>query len=98
MTSWLTLPNPQPQHFPVRIFKEAGEEETAAYTFYNLANDLRSAYRFRAAKRYLNRARHIAEKHKIEGLLKGIRLLEMSIKARNRDTPNYAAGERRAEG
>jgi hypothetical protein len=78
-----------------RIFKSAGEDKTAAYAFYNLANNLRSAYRFGAATRYLNQARDIAEKYNDERLLKGIGLLEKSIKAKNTDTPDYAAGERR---
>ena len=78
-----------------QIFRDAGEEETTAYALYNLANNLRSAYRFSAATRSLEQARDIAEKHNIERLLKDIPLLEKSIKAKNRDTPNYAAGERR---
>jgi hypothetical protein len=77
------------------IFRDAGEESIEAYAFYNLANELRSAYRFAAARKYLGRARLLAERHKNKQLLKGIHLLEKSIRLKNRDTPNYVAGEQR---
>jgi len=40
-----------------QLCRDAGEDETAAYAFYNLANTLRSAYRFSRALRHLNQAR-----------------------------------------
>ena len=76
-------------------YREAGEESGAAYAYYNLANTLRTAFRFRKAKRYLALAERIAELYEEKRLLPGIRVLEKSIRARNRDTPNYLAGERR---
>jgi hypothetical protein len=79
----------------IDLFHVVGEEDTVAYTLYNLANNLRSAYRFRKAARYLERARAIAEQFHSEALLSSIRTLERSITLKNRDTPNYAAGEQR---
>lgn len=79
------------------LFRDVGEEDTVAYAFYNLANNLRSAYRFRKAARYLQRARAIAEEFGNQALLSSIRTLGRSITLKNRDTPNYAAGEQRPE-
>lgn len=76
-------------------FQEDGDEPAIAYAYYNLANDLRSAFRFRKAKKYLRLARSIAERHGDNNLLPGIKVLERSIRMKNRDTPNYLAGERR---
>ena len=78
-----------------QAFREDGEEAAIAYAFYNLANELRSAFRFRKAKKYLRQARVLAEKLGENRLLPGIKALEKSIKVRNRDTPNYLAGDRR---
>lgn len=61
------------------LFHGVDEEDTVAYTLYNLANNLRSAYRFRKAARYLQRARAIAEQFHNEALLSSIRTLGRSI-------------------
>ena len=76
-------------------FRRAEEESVSAYAFYNLANAFTSTYRFRKSKRYLRRAKHLAQKHGNQTLLARIDVLEKSIKVRNRDVPNYVAGERR---
>jgi tetratricopeptide (TPR) repeat protein len=78
-------------------FRAAEEELNAAYALYNLANYLRSAYRFTKAKSYLDQALALAEKYGDQRLLKNMRGLEKSIRAKNRDIPNYAAGERRSQ-
>jgi hypothetical protein len=76
-------------------FQKDGDELGVGHACFNLANDLRSAFRFRKAKKYLRLAKRIAERHGDNNLLAGIRVLEKSIRMRNRDTPNYLAGERR---
>jgi hypothetical protein len=78
-----------------KAFIEAGDEGQVAYVYFNLANDLRSAFRFRKAKMYLSQSKQLAEGHRNDNLLRQVRALEQSIVARNRDTPNYVAGERR---
>jgi hypothetical protein len=79
----------------VAVLQKADDDFLEAYAFYNLANILRSAYRFRSARGYLRQARALAEKQENKELLKNIHHLEKSIRLKNRDTPNYAAGERR---
>lgn len=76
-------------------FRKGGEEAQTAYAYYNLANDLRSAFRFCRAKKYLRMAKQIAERHGDKRLFPGIKAVEKSIRMRNRDTPNYLAGESR---
>ncbi len=76
-------------------FREDGQESATAYAYYNLANEFRTAFRFRKAKKYLSLAKQIAERNGDNKLLPGIKVLEQSIRVRNRDVPNYLAGERR---
>jgi hypothetical protein len=76
-------------------FQKDGDELGAGCAYFNLANDLRSAFRFWKAKKYLHLASTIAERHGDGNLLRSIGVLEKSIRMRNRDTPNYLAGERR---
>lgn len=78
-------------------FHAAGDELKVACAFYGLANDLRSANRFRKAKRYLRQAEKIARHHNDQTLLKRISLLKERIRQRNRNVPNYAAGEGRTD-
>jgi hypothetical protein len=78
-------------------FRATGNELKIAYAFYGLANDLRSANRFRKAKRYLRQAETIARHHNDQALLKRISLLKERIRQRNRNVPNYAAGEGRTD-
>jgi hypothetical protein len=72
----------------VQLFMEAGEEEMAGYAYYNLANNLRSAYQFGEASLHLNAARNIAEKYSNETLLQGTRVLKERIRAKNRGSAN----------
>ena len=76
-------------------FQKVEEELASAYAFYNLANALKSAFRFQKSKRYLKRAESLAVQHNDQRLLAVIAVLKKSIKARNRDIPNYVAGEQR---
>lgn len=70
-------------------------DSLAGYAYHNLANDLKSAYRFGLAKRYLSKARIIAEKQNDLMLKKSVELMEKAIEARNRDVPDYINGETR---
>jgi hypothetical protein len=67
----------------------------AASAYYNLANQLRTAYRFRRAFRHLRKARGIALGHGDQPLIGQCDRLRSIIKKRNRDTPDYLSGERR---
>lgn len=66
-----------------------------ANALYNLANHLRTAFRFRQARKYLAQAKVIAEKNNDRFLLSRITAMEQSIRARNKDVPNYLEGETR---
>lgn len=79
----------------VKVLQNAGDDFLEAYAYYNLANNLRSMYRLGSASKYLRRARSLAVKQDNKQLLTSIPHLEKSIRLKNRDTPNYAAGERR---
>lgn len=72
---------------------EGLNDSLAGYAYHNLANDLKSAYRFRLAKKYLSKAKVIAEKNNDLMLKKSVGLMEKAIKARNRDVPDYIYGE-----
>ncbi len=77
----------------VAAFRAVGDELNVGYAFYAAANDLRTANRFRKAGRYLNQAETIATHHKDRTLLDRIPALKERIRQRNRNVPNYAAGE-----
>ena len=64
-----------------------------AYASYAAANDVRSANRFRKAKRYLRQAETISTHHKNTILHDRIAVVKERIRQRNRNMPNYAAGE-----
>jgi len=86
--------------FTVKFLKAAQiceelNDSLAGYAYHNLANDLKSAYRFRKAKKYLLKAKVIAEKYNDNLLKKQVESLEKAINARNRDIPDYINGETR---
>lgn len=81
----------------VAAFQAADDELNVAYAFYAVANDLRSANRFRKARRYLKQAETIARQHNDQTLLNRIPVLKERIHQRNRNVPNYAAGEGRTD-
>jgi hypothetical protein len=81
----------------VSAFRTASDELNVAYTYYAVANDLRSANRFRKATRYLNHAEAIARLHHDERLLNRIPILRERIRQRNKNIPNYVAGEGRPD-
>src|SRR5580692_3232247 len=71
----------------VSAFRAASDELNVAYAYYAVANDLRSANRFRKATRYLNHAEAIARRHNDERLLNGIPVLRERIRQRNKNVP-----------
>jgi hypothetical protein len=81
----------------VTAFRTQGDDLNVARAYYNLSNALRTANRYRRAKRYLKQAEIIARRLNDETLLKKIPLLKERIRQRNRNVPNYAAGEGRAD-
>ncbi|MCE9643072.1 MAG: hypothetical protein K8Q97_01960 [Candidatus Andersenbacteria bacterium] len=66
---------------------------TAGYTYYNLANHLKTAYRFRAATAFLKKAKSIADKHNELPLQNNIEVLKGAITVKNKDIPDYINGE-----
>ena len=78
-------------------FRSANDELDVGYAYYALANDLRSANRFRKAKHYLNQAEAIARRHNDEQLNNWIPVLRERIRKRNKNIPNYVAGEGRPD-
>jgi tetratricopeptide (TPR) repeat protein len=81
----------------VSAFRSANDELNVAYAYYAFANDLRSANRFRQATRYLNQAEAIASRHNDEQLTNRIPVLRERIRKRNKNIPNYVAGEGRPD-
>jgi hypothetical protein len=82
----------------IAAFRAAGDESNVSYASYAAANDLRSANRFRKAKHYLRHAETISMHYKNTILLDRITVLKERIRQRNRNVPNYAAGEGRPDG
>lgn len=76
------------------LFEEINDS-AAAHAYHNLANDLRTAYRFRSAKRYLAKGREIARRHNDSQMLRQIEEMERIISKKNKDVPDYSHGERR---
>jgi tetratricopeptide (TPR) repeat protein len=81
----------------ISAFRSADDELNVAYAYYAVANDLRSANRFRQATRYLDQAEAIARRHNDEQLANRIPVLRERIRKRNKNIPNYVAGEGRPE-
>jgi tetratricopeptide (TPR) repeat protein len=78
-----------------KLFEEL-KSSMAANAFYNLANHLRSAFRFREARKYLDKAEKIASVNNDVVVLRQVGLLRKIIKARGKDIPNYVQGGTRA--
>ena len=72
-------------------------DSVACSAYYNLANHLRSTYRFAAARKYLGRARTCAERNGDVLIIQQCQKLSDIIKKRNRDIPDYLRGERRED-
>jgi tetratricopeptide (TPR) repeat protein len=81
----------------ISAFRSVNDELNVAYAYYAVANDLRSANRFRKATRYLNQAEAIARRHNDEQLTNRIPVLRERIRQRNKNIPNYVAGEGRPD-
>lgn len=77
-----------------KLLDEIGDD-TAGFAYYDLAVNLKTAYKFRRTNKYLCRAKVIAERSNNTLLDSKIKELEKSIKARNKDIPNYLEGETR---
>jgi len=77
-----------------QIFEELNDP-TAGYAYHNLANNLKSTYEFKKAKKYLKKAKIIANKYGDKLLNQRINDLEKEIKNKNRDIPDYINGERK---
>ncbi len=78
-----------------KIYQDIGQESDMAYAYYNLAVQIRSAYRFREVERYIRKAEVIAKKHNDLNLIKSIEGLKEDIKSRNKNIPDYLEGETR---
>ncbi len=74
------------------IFEELNDP-MSGYVYHNLANNLITTYNFKFAKRYLNKAKDIANKYSDVALQKRTTILEQKIKEKNRNIPDYANGE-----
>lgn len=77
-----------------RLFEEINDSNAGA-AYYNLANNLRTAYKFRSARKYLNKAEVIALKHNDKIVLKQVEEMRQVIRNKNKDVPDYLNGERR---
>ena len=77
----------------VSIFKSIGDEVNQAYALYNYVNALRLAHCFGKAKKHLAQAKALALTHNEIILLNNIAVMKKMIKSKNRDIPNYIAGE-----
>lgn len=77
-----------------KLLEEIGDD-VAGFAYYDLAVHLKIAYKFHQANKYLRRAKVIAERSNNALLNSKIKELEKSIKARNKDVPNYFEGEAR---
>jgi hypothetical protein len=70
-------------------------DSSAGAAYHNLANHLRTAYRFRAARKYVAEGKKIAAKHNDTLLMRQLDMMEKSIAAKNRDVPDYINGDAR---
>ena len=78
------------------LFQEIIDSEEA-YSLFKLSNHLRTAFKFREARKYLKRAETVARNYNQELLLKHVEEMKKRIKSRNKDVPNYLEGETREE-
>jgi hypothetical protein len=89
----------------VKIFREslldAGlifeglDDPSASSAYFNLANELKTAYRFGEAKRFLVKSRAIALKHNDQLMITKIDEMVKIVAAKNKDIPDYLNGEDR---
>jgi hypothetical protein len=79
-----------------KLFEEI-DDDGAGYAYFDLAVNFKSSYHFRKAKKSLRKAETIAKKYNNELMAAKIKDLAKSIKARNRDVPDYLKGEKREE-
>lgn len=70
-------------------------DPSAGAAYQNLANHLRTAYRFSEAKKYVAKGKAIATKHNDALLMRQLEMMERSIATKNRDIPDYINGETR---
>jgi tetratricopeptide (TPR) repeat protein len=77
-----------------RLFEEL-QSSMAANAYYNLANHLRTAFRFREAMKCISKAEGIARTHNNVVVLRQVEVLKRIVKSKNKDIPNYVAGETR---
>lgn len=68
---------------------EAGGNSELAHAFYNLSVKLTLIYRFRMAKKYLKKAKLLAQANKEELLLGQIQELEKNIRNKNKNPRNW---------
>lgn len=76
------------------IFEELNDS-TSGYAYHNLANHLRIAFRFGAARKYLEMASNSAKKYNDPLLKHQIEMLKKEIDTKNRNIPDYIHGESR---
>jgi hypothetical protein len=77
-----------------KLFEEM-ESPMAGNAYFNLANHIRMTFRFTEANKYLLRAEKIANKYNDIVVIRQSAILRKVIKAKNKDIPNYLAGETR---
>ena len=77
-----------------KIYEQLNDS-ASGYAYHNLANHLKLAYKFWAAKKYLAKAKKVAQKFNDQLLIQQVKAMELAIKAKNKDTPDYLAGETR---
>ena len=71
------------------------DNSLSGYAYYGLANHLKSAYKFRDASNYLEKAEVVANKYNDLLLAKQVAMLRSSIVQKNKDIPDYVNGETR---
>jgi len=76
------------------IFREINDS-AETYAFYNLANNLNTASKFKEARKYLEQAKLVAQKHNERFLLRQIEEMEQIIRDKHKNIPNYLEGETR---
>lgn len=79
-----------------KIF-ETLNDPTEGYAYHNFANSLKSAYLFKKATFYCDKAQQIAEKYNDQLLKRKADDLKKGITARNKDIPDYTNGEGRKQ-
>jgi len=80
-----------------RLFEEIADP-SSSNAYFNLANDLKTAYRFREANKWLKKARVLALKYNDLVMVTKIDEMEKIVAAKNKDVPDYINGEERENG